>query len=225
MGAGSPQLAVVDGTSCPGGNSPVVLINVRNSSGGLNFTCSGTVVGARAVLTAGHCLSGAPSADVDLGGGNDVPGASLHVIPGYQSPGGSSSEDVAILVTAADLGRPTFPLLASRDAIVGEQAVVAGWGLDQNGVGATLRAGFNAISGVGPYFVQTQFAPGGSSSGLCKGDSGGPILVLQGTWAIAGVASSISGSCTAAGTDSFASVRNADIAGFIASLVPDLGRR
>ncbi len=179
------------------------------------------------MLTAGHCLAGAAGADVDLGNGDDVPSSSLHVSPGYGSGGGSST-DVAVLLTARDLARPTFPILSSRDPIVGEQAVVGGWGLDGNGVGATLRAGFSAISAVGPYYVQTQFVPGssgGTATGLCKGDSGSPILVSAGGWAVAGVASSISGSCTSAGTDSFANVRNADIATFISSVVPDVARR
>ncbi len=55
-----------------------------------------------------------------------------------------------------DLGRTPIPVLFSRDARVGETAIIAGWGNDQNQVASTLRAGSTTITAVGSTQLQTQ---------------------------------------------------------------------
>ena len=63
---------------------------------------------------------------------------------------------------------------------------------------------------------------GGTRSSTCSGDSGGPMLVsMNGTWAVAGVTSAVSGSCVA-GANFYANVRNATARSFILGNVPDL---
>jgi secreted trypsin-like serine protease len=166
------------------------------------------------------------SVRVFLGTGDQVPSTSFQWSPRY-NPKDGSSLDVAVVFPDQDLGRTPRSLLTSRDARVGEQAVIAGWGNDVTGSGGnTLRAGTASISAVGNTLLETVYAGTGSAA-VCSGDSGGPLLLAEGgIWAIAGVtsATSIGGSC-AQGTSYYANLRNADIKQFILSLVPAAAQR
>jgi secreted trypsin-like serine protease len=216
---------IVNGTECSPAATPVVKLNLYNKDG-LAGGCTGTVISPRAVLTAAHCLAdGVTSARVFLGTGDQVPSTSIEWHPGY-NPTSASSLDVGVVLTGQDLTRTPQALLTSRDARVGEQAVIAGWGNDVTGSGGnTLRAGTAGISAVGSITIETVFS--GTGSAVCSGDSGGPLLLAEGgVWAVAGItsATSIGGSC-AQGTSYYASVRNADIRQFILKLVPTAGQR
>lgn len=203
----------------------MVLVNLRDKDGGPSGACSGTIIAPRAVLTAAHCLVGDTAAvRVFRGSGDQVAAASFYANPRYRE-NDPSALDVGVILTEQDLDRPIVPLLLSRDARVGEQAVIAGWGKDELGNGTTLRAGTTSIMAVGPTFLQTQHTSG--TSGVCSGDSGGPLLLSEGgVWALAGVtsATSIGGSCTEA-ANYFANVRNPDITAFILGLAPTASRR
>lgn len=182
--------------------------------------CSGTIIDTRAVLTAAHCLVG-ETAQVEIwpGSGDQVLAESFHANPNYRT-NDPSSLDVGVVLTTQDLPRSPVPLLLSRDAKVGEQATIAGWGENEQGAGTTLRAGTATISRVTSTFLETQFP--GSGSNICYGDSGGPLLLSQGgVWAIAGVISATSGNVCTSGTSFYARVRNPDITSFILGLAPN----
>ncbi|MEW5984749.1 MAG: trypsin-like serine protease [Acidobacteriota bacterium] len=217
--------AIVRGTECSTANTPVVLLNLRDRDGQQSGQCSGTIISRRAVLTAAHCLSGeTASVRVFQGTGDQVMSASIHGHPTYREDD-SQALDVGIVVTSQDLDHPVVPLLLSRDARVGEQAVIAGWGKDELGNGTILRAAATLIAAVYSNFLQTDISATGS--GVCSGDSGGPILLSEGgVWSIAGVTSSAStgGSC-AIGSNYFTSVRNASVRSFVLGLVPDVTER
>ena len=219
-----PQ-GIVSGTECSPAATPVVKLNLYNKDG-LAGGCTGTVISSRAVLTAAHCLAdGITSVRVFLGTGDQVPSTSIEWHPSYKATN-ASSLDVGIVLTGQDLSRTPQAVLTSRDARVGEQAVIAGWGNDVTGSGGnTLRAGTTSISAVGSATLETTYS--GTGSAVCSGDSGGPLLLSEGgVWAVAGItsATSIGGSC-ALGTSYYASVRNADIKQFILGLVPTVGQR
>ncbi len=214
---------IVNGTACTAATSSVVLVNLRTADGLSAGQCSGTVIASRAVLTAAHCLDGeTASVKIYLGTGDQLVAKSFHAYPGYQD-NTLSVPDVGVVLTSQDLGRGPIPVLFSRDARAGEDAIIAGWGQDQNGAGTTLRAGPTTVGTVGATFLETQYT--GTGSNICSGDSGGPLLLSEGgAWAIGGVTSAASGLCTS-GTSYFTSVRDPGVTSFILGLVPDAARR
>jgi len=216
------SVAIVNGSSCPDSTASVAYLRLRDQDGDLRGTCSGTVISTTAVLTAAHCLEGTSSLTINFGS-KEIPAASFSYHPDYKGIE-SDSIDVGVVIASSPLGQPIVPLLASRNATVGETVVIAGYGQSTLGAGAgTLRAGATSMSEVGTYYLVTN--AGLNGSGACPGDSGGPVLVsIDGYWAVAGATSTLAGPCVVA-TNRFANIRNPTAWAFILSKAPDAAQR
>jgi V8-like Glu-specific endopeptidase len=194
---------------------------MRDSFNSPTGACSGTVIAPRAILTAAHCIPGTVrSVRMFLGSGAEVVAESFVAHPDYR---GGTSSDVAIVIMPQPIGRTPIPLLLSRDARVGETAVIAGWGRNQLDIPSTLRAGVTTISASGSL-LETQFSA--SVSSVCSGDSGGPILLSEGgVWSVGGVTSATSANVCNTGTNFYVPIRPPSISSFITSHVPDAAQR
>ena len=214
---------IVNGSDCTGA-SAVVLLNLKDSTGQQLASCSGTVVSSHGIVTAAHCLEGGVgSILVYLGTGPQLTSASFAAWPNF-SENDPSTPDVGVVITKDAIGLTPIPLLTSRDATVGETAVIAGWGKDQNGELATLRAGVAAITSVSVSQLETEYTANLSS--VCQGDSGGPLLLQQnGVWAEAGIISANSTTACSFGSNFYTTIRNAEVVSFITSQIPDVSTR
>jgi hypothetical protein len=218
--------SIVNGASCSTATSRVALLSMLDGNRFPLGSCSGTVIGPRAILTAAHCLHGDTAiVRVWFGPGSDLVDASSFVThPNYQGTTTTNDPDVGIVFMKEDLGRPPIPLLLSRAGNVGEQAVIAGWGNDQNQEAATNRAGVTTLSAVGSLYLETRYSP--TSSSICAGDSGGPLFLQQnGVWSVAAVNSAASTASCTLSTDFYVSVFNNSIRTFIQDNVHDATSR
>ena len=219
-GAAGSSIGIFNGADCAPERSSIVKLNLRSASGDTLGSCSGTVITPRAVLTAAHCLDeGVAVARVWPGAASEaeIVAESFAFYPDFRF--NQSGFDVGIVVMNADLPRAPIPILTSREGRVGETAIIAGWGRDQNDTISFLRAGSTTLADVSTDLLRTIYAP--PSSSVCQGDSGGPILLSEGgRWAIGGIISATSGNTCNTGTNLYQAVRQQSVRDFIRQHAP-----
>jgi hypothetical protein len=193
--------------------------------GRLASGCTATLVGARTVLTAAHCIAGSSEATVQLAG-KEYASRRVVVHPKYGVV--SDSYDLGlVLLESAPGGVPPIPLALAPPA-VGDALTLLGFGITAAGRSddGTRRSATNTIAGV----RSLSFTYCGSSGGvgnICTRDSGGPSLreTSSGSQELLGVHSTGSDPCGSEGNDvrvdvlcSFLVTESAgDLSGFDAS--------
>jgi V8-like Glu-specific endopeptidase len=215
------QSRIINGTIDTTHSAVVALV-----AQGADF-CTGTVIGPRTVVSAGHCQrqTGYTASDLTVFFGNAVGGAgtSLHTTswtthPEYKEQAdGTLVNDVSVIVLAQDA--PVEPMAWQSTPlpnIVGKTALMVGYGVTnaaaQTGSG-TRRQVNQVITAQDASLIYY----GDGKAGTCQGDSGGPtFLDVDGTPTVIAVTSFGDQTCVQEGANTRLDTRSS----FIAKLMP-----
>ncbi|GHI02590.1 serine protease [Streptomyces cellostaticus] len=191
----APQ-PIVGGTTTTTTAYPFMM-QITDASG--NQFCGGTLVAAKKVVTAAHCMVGESAGNVRVVGGrtylNGTNGtvskvAKIWINPDYTDA--TNGHDVAVLTLSTAMSYTPASYVSSSQTSVyaaGTTARILGWGTtSENGSSSNqLRtatvpvvADSSCKSSYGSDFVQTDMVCAGYTSGgtdTCQGDSGGPLLI------------------------------------------------
>lgn len=176
-------------------------------------SCTGTIVKVDAarhigwVATAAHCVDKAPPSDVFLG--TDVQSATaLHyevldyaADPQYGQSGGELVHDFAMVrIIGVDGATPVIPLTTAPDGLAAGQTMVSvGYGLTAPG-GADNSVRNNVTKSIAQLTTNT-IRYSQTTSGICFGDSGGPVIAgTGGSERVVGIHSTVgNGGCGGTG--------------------------
>ncbi|KUN04664.1 serine protease [Streptomyces yokosukanensis] len=191
----APQ-PIVGGTTTTTAEYPFV-VQITDASG--NQFCGGTLVAAKKVVTAAHCMAGESSGNVRVVGGRTFLNGSdgtvskvskIWVNPDYTDA--TNGNDVAVLTLSTAMPYTPASYVSSSQTGVytaGTTARILGWGTtSENGSSSNqLRtatvpvvADTSCKTSYGSDFVQSDMVCAGLTTGgvdTCQGDSGGPLLI------------------------------------------------
>lgn len=174
--------AVVGGRPTPEAAASAVM--VLSSNGGV---CTGIVVAADAVLTAGHCVASRAEHRVhytDEAGAPVLAEIAARVAhPGYDAgavAGRRRSIDLALVRLAAPLPARFRPAtLSAAMPRAGERLTLAGYGVAAPGnarsTGTYRSVELSVVEPHGPSRILVWLGAGAGGASACHGDSGGPI--------------------------------------------------
>ena len=209
----SDEPCIVGGEEAAPGAWPwmTALVYSNESNAYWGQFCGGALIHPRWVLTAGHCAENSNPSDIDVVIGRHTlsssDGERISVMEIIEHPSYNSwtlDSDLALLHLSTASSYPTIPVAGSVVAS-GVMATVIGWG-DTIGVGqpsypdslrqvsvpvvsnATCNAPQSYGGDVTSNMMCAGYAQGGKDS--CSGDSGGPLMVPNGSgWMQAGIVS------------------------------------
>lgn len=232
----SAHTAIIGGVPAQAGTFPS-LAYVVDFQGTVAYQCTGTVIAPSLILTAGHCAenmqTGVPYSPsgyrVVIGTAEPlVPQLPVSTVLGVIVYPGLARKvddgDAALLVLSTPTTAPPLALasapVAKRPA-PGVPATIVGWGrtsYEQTSLTEHLESASTAVQGgkwckrnAPPFYARSEICtitPPSYTTGVCEGDSGGPLLVAgpTGEPVEVGVADHVYARCSTRRPSVFASV-------------------